>query len=58
MTKKVITLTPAAYELLVAQIEAMPYALAKPLLQMLRSNAEPMSVEIPEPQKQTDNGQD
>ena len=54
MTKQVITLTPAAYELLISQIEAMPYALAKPLLQLLRSNAEPMSVEIhaPEPSDQ------
>lgn len=47
MIKKVITLTPAAYELLVSQIESMPYGLAKPLLQLLRSNAEPMSVEVP-----------
>lgn len=46
MTKQVITLTSAAYELLISQIEAMPYALAKPLLQLLRSNAQPMNVEI------------
>lgn len=46
MTKQVITLSPAAYDLLISQIESMPYALAKPLLQLLRSNAEPMSVEV------------
>lgn len=28
----------AIYELLTAQIEAMPYALARPLLQLLRGN--------------------
>lgn len=52
MIKKVITLTPAAYELLVSQIESMPYGLAKPLLQLLRSNAEPMNVDIPQSELQ------
>ena len=47
----------AVYELLVAQIETLPYALAKSLLQLLRSNAEPMRIEIPEPNRQEGGGE-
>ncbi|WP_159431200.1 hypothetical protein [Millionella massiliensis] len=42
--KQQVMLPPGAYELLVAQIEALPYALAKPLLQLLRSNARTVEV--------------
>lgn len=56
MTKQVITLTPAAYELLLSQIESMPYALAKPLLQLLKGNAQPMNVEPPASSQQEGGG--
>lgn len=52
-----VMLPLAVYELLVAQIETLPYALAKSLLQLLRSNAEPMRIEIPEPNRQEGGGE-
>lgn len=51
---KHIILTPAVYEQLVAQIEALPYTLAKPLLQLLRSNAQAVEVTPTQTDSQTD----
>ncbi len=51
---KHIILTPAVYEQLVAQIESLPYALAKPLLQLLRSNAQSVEVTPTQTDSQTD----
>ncbi|WP_281671593.1 hypothetical protein [Rikenella microfusus] len=51
-----VMMSLAAYEMLAAQIETLPYALAKPLLQLLRSNAEPVRIEIPEPNRQEGGG--
>lgn len=49
-----VMMSLAAYEMLAAQIETLPYALAKPLLQLLRSNARTVEVVTGQTDKQTD----
>lgn len=49
-----VMMSLAAYEMLAAQIETLPYALAKPLLQLLRSNARTVEVATGQTDKQTD----